>query len=754
MATDRLRGALRHLHRAALRQDRAALTDGQLLDCFIQRGDEAAFEVLVQRHGPMVLGVCRRVLGNVHDAEDAFQATFLVLVRKAASVVPRAMVGNWLYGVAHNTARKARAMNTKRRQKEREAAALAARDYAVEGQELRLLLDEELARLPDRYRVPVVLCGLEGRPIKEAAVHLGWAPGTVASRLARGRALLSKRLARHGLVVSAGALAAALATDAAAAVPGPLLAALKVAAAGARHGPAGGISAKVALLSEEVLRAMWMSKVKTVVVLVLMMGLTGLGLSLLANGGTPAEGKDAQAAGSGPRRQADDDAPDDADNQREPRDAARLARDQAESRLNLKKLALAMHTYRDAHGHFPAPASYAQETGGGGMMPMGGTGAMSGAGGGGAGGSGMMPAMGGGSAMRPGGGAGTGGRGGKPGQPGGSSAGEGGAASGGGAATGMSAQMMQAMGGSGAGGAMRGMMDQMMQQQRGVSMPGLGMYPPTMTGQMMAPATEPGVYGGKALLSWRVAILPFLGPEEEQLYRQFKLGEPWDSPHNKPLLKKMPRVFAAPGDRARSMSMTPYQVFVGPHAAFEKHRALRPGDFLDGFANTVLIVEAGSAVPWTKPEDLHFAPDEPIPELGGLFSGIFNAALADGTVIAVRKNADPSLLRDAIMRDDGHVIDINELRAPTSRREVQLRQQHERLQQELARERKRLEDLRREREVLQEMTEDAASRRLHKENDQLEQELRRTHDEAERLRRDIDGLRQRQTAQPPGGARE
>src|SRR5262245_35360990 len=216
MATGQLGSVVRHLRKAALLQDGADRTDGELLECFLARRDEAAFEALVQRHGPMVLGVCRRVLKNQADAEDAFQATFLVLVRKATSVVPRALVGNWLYGVAHNTALKAKAMNTKRRAREREAGGMPRREAPEEvWQQLQALLDEELSRLPDKYRVPIVLCDLEGKPLKEAARQLGWPHGTVASRLARGRTMLAKRLARHGLTLSAGALAAALSQGAA-----------------------------------------------------------------------------------------------------------------------------------------------------------------------------------------------------------------------------------------------------------------------------------------------------------------------------------------------------------------------------------------------------------------------------------------------------------------------------------------------------------------------------------------------------------
>src|SRR5262249_3177344 len=163
----------------------AGLTDGQLLDRFLADGDATAFEALVQRHGPMVLATCRRVLGDWHEAEDAFQATFLVLVRKAASVVPRDMVGNFLYGVAHPTAVRLRAAASRRGRRERPSAALselAARRDPCD--DLRPLLDQELSRLPDRYRAALLLCDLQGKTRKEAARLLGWPEGTVSSRLA------------------------------------------------------------------------------------------------------------------------------------------------------------------------------------------------------------------------------------------------------------------------------------------------------------------------------------------------------------------------------------------------------------------------------------------------------------------------------------------------------------------------------------------------------------------------------------------
>jgi RNA polymerase sigma factor (sigma-70 family) len=160
-------------------------SDGQLLDRFVARREGAVFEAIVHRHGPMVWGVCRRVLRDHHDAEDAFQATFLVLARKAASVMPREKVGNWLYGVACQTAMKARVTKAKRRGRESQAPDVPEPEAVREGPLHDLLpeLDRELSRLPEKYRVPIVLCELEGKTHREAAEQLGWPIGTVSGRL-------------------------------------------------------------------------------------------------------------------------------------------------------------------------------------------------------------------------------------------------------------------------------------------------------------------------------------------------------------------------------------------------------------------------------------------------------------------------------------------------------------------------------------------------------------------------------------------
>src|SRR5262245_33200503 len=174
MAASQTNEVTQHLRRAALLRDGAGLTDGQLLGRFVEHRDEAAFAALVRRHGPMVWGVCRRLL-NPHDAEDAFQATFLVLVRKAASVVPRERVANWLYGVAHQTALAARRAAARRRAREKQVTQMPepATPEHDHWRELQPLLDQELSRLPDAYREVIVLSDLQGKTRREVARQLG-----------------------------------------------------------------------------------------------------------------------------------------------------------------------------------------------------------------------------------------------------------------------------------------------------------------------------------------------------------------------------------------------------------------------------------------------------------------------------------------------------------------------------------------------------------------------------------------------------
>jgi RNA polymerase sigma factor (sigma-70 family) len=280
-------------------------SDGQLLECFLTRREEAAFAALVRRHGPMVLGVCRRVLRHEQDAEDAFQATFLVLARKAGSLARGDLLGNWLYGVAYRTALKARTAAARRRSRETPLIDLPRAEDADGGdwRELVPLLDCELNRLPDRYRSPVVLCELEGKSRKEAARLLGLAEGTLSSRLARARTLLARRLARYrpallGPLACASGLYAAALARAAGSCPA-VSAALVLSTVRAALHPCT-VAAPVLALLEGVLRAMMFTKYKIAVAVVLAVVLAGLGAGTfgqraLADKPPPAPGKEDKA---------------------------------------------------------------------------------------------------------------------------------------------------------------------------------------------------------------------------------------------------------------------------------------------------------------------------------------------------------------------------------------------------------------------------------------------------------------------------
>ena len=261
------------------------LSDAELLDRFVSRREEAVFESIIQRHGPMVWGVCCRVLRDHHDAEDAFQAAFLVLARKAASVMPREKLGNWLYGVAYQTAMKARATTSKRRAREKQVPDMPEPEGDREDgwDDLLPLLDQELSRLPEKYRLPVVLCDLEGKTHRQAAEQLGWPIGTVSGRLSRARAMLAGRLTRRGVTLSGGSLAVLLSQGSASAgVPLPLIRSTARAATrfAAGQAAAGVISTKAAALAEGVLKGMLMTKLKivTAVLMVVALGTAGMGL--------------------------------------------------------------------------------------------------------------------------------------------------------------------------------------------------------------------------------------------------------------------------------------------------------------------------------------------------------------------------------------------------------------------------------------------------------------------------------------------
>jgi RNA polymerase sigma factor (sigma-70 family) len=280
MSDGRLSGVLRQLSGTVLRE--GGLSDGQLLERFLSDRDEAAFEALVRRHGPMVLGVCRRVLGNSHDADDAFQASFLALARKAGTLSSRELVGHWLFAVAYRTAMCARRTASRRRAMEKHLEQLPERPVIPPESlmDLRAVLDREVSRLPAVYRIPVVLCELEGKSRQEAARQLGVPEGTLSSRLARARELLRKRLVRSGVTLTGAALVPALAEIAAAAVPAALLrSTVKSGVLLASGQAAAALSAPVAALLRAILRKMTVARFWPVFLLALV-GLVGLAAGL------------------------------------------------------------------------------------------------------------------------------------------------------------------------------------------------------------------------------------------------------------------------------------------------------------------------------------------------------------------------------------------------------------------------------------------------------------------------------------------
>jgi len=480
----------------------------------------------------MVLGVCQRALRHSHDAEDACQATFLVLARKAAAIRHGESLGSWLYGVAFRIARKLRA--GVRTRSAGDMAAVSTRrpgeaepNRDVTWREALVVLDEELNRLPRSYRDVLVACYLEGRPQDEAARLLGISAGSLRGRLMRARERLRARLVRRGISMPAVLLGVAVAsTEASAALPPSLGIATIAATAALRAGqPPGQVLApKVLTLMEGVLKEMFLTKLNKVLAMIMTLGLVTAAATVLYGGGPG----DAQrsigpfaklAVANAAQEPVAAPAGKQADEEDDPADLM-------QSVTNLKELALAMHNYHDNHGTFP-PAALHKD--------------------------------------------------------------------------------------------------------------------------------------GKPLLSWRVLILPYL--EQKDLYDQFKLDEPWDSAHNKKLLEKMPKIFDL-GKVKTKPHTTFYQVFAGEGAAFEGADGLQIQDITDGTSNTILIAEAGEAVPWTKPADLAFEAKKKLPKLGGMFKDRFHVAFADGSVRTIPSNFNTAVMEALITRAGGEVVNLDDLNNP------------------------------------------------------------------------------------------
>jgi RNA polymerase sigma factor (sigma-70 family) len=635
---DQLRGILD-------RQIPAGMGEGELLRRYVQHRDEAAFAALVRRHGPMVMGVCRRVLHDPHDAEDAFQATFLVLVRKAATLRSPGLLANWLYGVAYRTALEAKTAAARRRAKEAKVVPRASTEEAWT--DLLPALDQELERLPEKYRAVVVLCDMEGKTRKEAAGQLGWPEGTVASRLAGARVLLAKRLTLHGVAVSGGTLATLLPGRVSGCVPDSLVASTVEAATLLAAGRATAGAVPAGALAEGVLKRMLLIKLKIVPAMMAVVLLLGLGvweLTYQALGRGQAEPTEPRRVS--PARPTTAQAGKETDSlegtwalvgiefkgQKIPEEEAKVVGlrwvirgDTLTETARGKKRESAIQL---DPSHRPQRLTLTVRGGIGGEFFVGGTDK-----------------------------------------------------------------------GTVVLGIYRLEKDRLTLcfQDKGVKefpkefAAGLddpsGIYvlkrlpkdarPPQkstedLPGELAVGKNKmqqlgialfkyheaygrlppPAVYDkdGKALLSWRVLLLPHFGPEYGELYNAFKLDEPWNSPNNKKLLAKMPQFFASPATPTKEPYHTYYQVLVGKKTAF-MGRTGRKAEDLNDLASTVLVVEGAEAVPWTKPQDLPYDGTKTLPKLGGPFVTGFHALHGFTQVhFLTRKDFDAKSFRGDVER--------------------------------------------------------------------------------------------------------
>ncbi len=616
----------------------AGLGEAELLARFASRRDEAAFAALVRRHGPRVLGVCRRVLGDEHAAEDAFQATFLVLARKAGSIASPEGLGSWLHGVALRTAKKARAGAARRREKEAEAGAATLRvpSPGPSTDDLRPVIDEELARLPEKYRAPVLLCDLEGSSIDEAAASLGLPRGTVGTRLTRARSLLRSRLTRRGLALGGG-LVASLAT--AGNVPAAMIdEAARSATLFADAGSTSRLATSSALLARRVLRGMTMTRYALPAALIAAVSLGGIALFAIKAEAKRSPGASAPIDDPKPR----------ADRPRGAWVVTKVTINGAEEPI--------VQEVKGSVMSFAADVLVMKMKGG---LEMEYTATFDP--------SKTPPSLRFESA--------------KP-------------------AKGRNMNGIYEM----KDGSLRLAWfenggDQVPTDFETKPDPPAGLIVLTLTPQDKAPKPDPAAEkaeevtiaraeanrnlrmialamhtyhstndhfppaathsaDGKPLLSWRVAILPYIA--EQELYDQFRQDEPWDSPHNKALLAKMPPVFAQRG-KPKDATSTIYQAITGAGTMFDGPDGTAIEKITDGTTNTIMVVQGGTPVPWTKPEDIEYLPGKPLPKIAGPLPGGFLAVMGSGQVQFVSKKAKEALIRAAFTRNGGEFLDIKDL---------------------------------------------------------------------------------------------
>ncbi|MCI0701101.1 MAG: sigma-70 family RNA polymerase sigma factor [Planctomycetia bacterium] len=548
--------AIRNVLRAAALTDPAGAADADLLGRFAATRDESAFELLVWRHAALVQRVCKAVLRDHHAAEDAAQATFLALARKAHTFTGRGSVVGWLYRVARRIAVRLAKNQARRPTSSPELDRVPSAETQPESSPDELAaLCTEVDRLPERYRIPILLCFFEGLTHQEAARRTNWPVGSIAGRLARAKDILARRLSRKGV----GLAAITLAMPAGSFIGGTAHAAATFTACEESFGWIGvllmfgskgrkgttqtpdtpihpklrevvpGVDSSVIQLAEGALKTMTLSTWKLSATAAALVCAVTAGVWGFTTSPVPApipSQPTSPVAASVPEPKP-------------PAAGERVAdaKQRAQSRNNLKQILIALHNYHDTNGFFPQ----------------------------------------------------------------------------------------------------------------------------NITDD-----------NGKPLLSWRVQLLPYV--EADNLYKQFKLDEPWDSDNNKKLLTEMPVCFRV-GFEPKDSTKTYYQAFAGTGTAFDPNKQIKITDITDGTSNTIAVIEAGPPVEWTKPVDLPYDPKK-LPKLEGPFKNTIIAATADGATHPLVPDIDETSLHRLIGIADGEVVSLDELRAtfPLTKEEVQAAQ--------------------------------------------------------------------------------